>query len=101
MNKMLQMHIEYEIKPECHEQYINIMPQVLSKLPYYDANRINWSSIKDGNHFIESFVIPTESHFHSIKQLRQSNTHYIFGLLDECINGGVKAIKCFGLKTQI
>ncbi len=101
MKNSFQMYIEYEIKQEVYDQYVALMSKVIETLPQYDANKIQWSSSQDKeNYFIESFILPTESHFHVMKRLRKTRSHLLFGLLDDCICGGVKEIKCFGLKTN-
>ncbi len=102
MKNSLQIFLEYEIKQNFQPQYKEIMKKILNTLPQYDACNILWEKSEDhSNRYIETYVVPTESHYHALKRLRTSRRHLLFGLLDECICGGLKEIKCFGLKTKL
>ncbi|WP_175987963.1 hypothetical protein [Bacillus sp. Marseille-Q1617] len=101
MKKSLQIYLEYEIKHSLHHQYRQIMENILHTLPEYDAMNICWEkSEADSNRYIETFDVPTEAHYFALKRLRTSRRHLLFGLLDDCICGGLKEMTCFGLKKS-
>ncbi|OAT82162.1 hypothetical protein A6P54_11760 [Bacillus sp. MKU004] len=101
MKKSLQIYLEYEIKQSLHQQYLQIMRNILKSLPQYDAMDIRWEkSAADTYRYIETFTVPTEAHFHALRRLRTSRGHLLFGLLDDCISGGLKEMKCIGLKKS-
>ena len=102
MKNSLQIYLEYEIKQNLQPQYKQIMNTIINTLPQYDASNIQWEkSESSSNRYMETFAVPTESHYHALKRLRTSHRHLLFGLLDECICGGLKEIKCIGLKTKL
>ncbi|MCA1055613.1 hypothetical protein LCM10_11515 [Rossellomorea aquimaris] len=101
MKNSLQIYLEYEIKQSLQHQYRQIMNSIIQSMPLYDAVNIRWEkSEADENRYIETFVVPTESHYHAIKRLRTSRGHLLFGRLDDCICGGLKEMKCIGLKKS-
>ncbi|MBW3110526.1 MULTISPECIES: hypothetical protein [Bacillaceae] len=101
MKNTLHIYLEYEIKQHLKPRYKQIMTSIAETLPQYDACDISWEKAEDtSNRYIETFVVPTESHFHVLKRLRKSRRHLLFGLLDECICGGVKEINLICLKTE-
>jgi hypothetical protein len=101
MKKPLHIYLEYEIKQSFHHQYLQIMGNIIQSLPQYDAMNIRWEkSEADSNRYIETFVVPTEAHFYALKRLRTSRCHLLFGLLDECICGGLEEMKYIGLKKS-
>jgi hypothetical protein len=102
MKNTLHIYLEYEIKQNFQPQYKQIMNNIVETLPQYDAFNIQWEKSEVGsNRYIERFIVPTESHFHVLKRLRTSRRHLLFGLLDECICGGLQEINLVGLKTQL
>ncbi|BCB02767.1 hypothetical protein [Bacillus sp. KH172YL63] len=101
MTHSFHIYLEYEIKQHCRPRYKQIMKAIVDTLPEYDACDIRWERAEErSNTYIERFVVPTESHVHVLKRLRTSRCHLLFGLLDECICGGLKEINLIGLKTQ-
>ena len=101
MKNTLHIYMEYEIKQSLRPQYKQIMNNIIATLPQYDAFNIQWEEAEDhSNRYIETFVVPTESHFHVLKRLRTSRRHLLFGLLDECICGGLKEMNLICLKTE-
>ena len=101
MKNSLHIYLEYEIKQNSQPQYKQIMNNIVETLPQYDAFDIHWERALDqSNRYIERFIVPTESHFHVLRRMRTSPCHLLFGLLDECICGGVKEINLICLKTQ-
>jgi hypothetical protein len=102
MKNTVHIYMEYEIKQNFKPQYKQIMTNIRETLPHYDAFNINWEKAEDdSNRYIESFLVPTESHFHVLKRLRMSRRHLLFGLLDECICGGLQDINLVCLKTEL
>lgn len=101
MKNTLHIHLEYEIKQNSKPRYKQIMTDIAESLPQYDAFNFHWENAEDdSNRYIETFVVPTESHFHALKRLRMSRRHLLFGLLDECICGGLQEINLICLKTE-
>ncbi|WP_421383936.1 hypothetical protein ACOJQI_05010 [Bacillus salacetis] len=99
MNHSLQMYIQYEIKESSIEQYQQLMKNILETLKSYDAVDIRWMpSPGSQTNFIEVITLPTESHYHALKKLRKSRHHLLFGMLDDCISGGLNQMDCFALK---
>ncbi|WP_201716097.1 hypothetical protein [Rossellomorea arthrocnemi] len=102
MKNNVHIYMEYEIKQNFKPQYKQIMTNIRETLPHYGAFNINWEKAEDdSNRYIESFLVPTESHFHVLKRLRMSRRHLLFGLLDECICGGLQDINLVCLKTEL
>ncbi|MCA1060746.1 hypothetical protein LCL96_17550 [Rossellomorea aquimaris] len=100
MKNTLHIYMEYEIKQNLQSRYKQIMTSIAETLPQYDAFNVHWEKAGDeSNRYIETFVVPTESHFHVLKRLRMSRHHLLFGLLDECICGGLQEINLLCLKT--
>jgi hypothetical protein len=101
MKKSLQIYMEYEIKQSLHDQYHQVMWDIIQSLPRYDAVNIRWEKSEGNpNRYIETFNVPTEAHFYALKRMRMSRRHLLFGLLDKCICGGLKEMKCIGLKKS-
>ena len=101
MNHSLQMYIQYEIKESSIEHYQQLMKNILQSLESYDAIDIQWLPSPDSSTaFIEVITLPTESHYHALKKLRKSRQHLLFGMLDDCISGGLNKMNCFGLKLS-
>jgi hypothetical protein len=95
----LQMYIQYEIKESSIEQYQHLMKNILENLKSYDALEIQWlPSSGSQTAYIEIITLPTEAHYHALKKLRKSRQHLLFGMLDDCISGGLNKMDCFALK---
>jgi hypothetical protein len=99
MNHSLQMYIQYEIKEPSIEKYQQLMKDILRCLNYYEATDVQWMPFSGSTtSFLEIITLPTESHYHALKKLRTSRQHSVFGMLDECISGGLNKMDCFALK---
>jgi hypothetical protein len=99
MNHSLQMYIQYEIKETSIELYQQLMKDILETLKAYDAIDIQWMpSSGSQTTFVEVITLPTESHYFALKKLRKSRRHLLFGMLDDCISGGLNEMDCFALK---
>ncbi|HYK74921.1 MAG TPA: hypothetical protein VEV44_17645 [Pseudoneobacillus sp.] len=98
MKSEIQMVIEYEIVESSYQQYKEVIYHILSKLPSFEAEQIQ---INETNHkVIETFFLPTESHYYALKKLRKSKSHALFGGLDPYIKGGLQQIGFYGIKTK-
>jgi hypothetical protein len=96
MNSKIKMIVHYEINEKMHRQYQEAINYILSQLSTFEAKQIQISKSK--NKVIETFLLPTESHYYAIKKLRKSKSHSIFGSLDPVIKGGLEQMSFYGLK---
>lgn len=90
------MVIHYEVKEKFYQQYKDTIQHILSNLPSFEAVEIKLNESQ--NKVIETFLLPTESHYYALKKLRKSKNHSLFGCLDPFIKGGLHKIDCYGLK---
>ncbi|MBT2688831.1 hypothetical protein J7I93_11615 [Bacillus sp. ISL-47] len=102
MIQSVQMIVQYEVKNSSFSQYQEVMSNVIDMLPAYDAAEINISHYDEDSYMIiESFIVPTESHYFALKKLRKSKKHNVFGSLDPFISGGLAKMDCWALKKQL
>ncbi len=102
MKPKVQMIVQYEVKDSLFSQYQAVMSKVIEMLPSYDAAEINVSHYDaDSYKIIESFLVPTESHYFALKKLRKSKKHNVFGSLDPFLSGGLAQMDCWALKKQL
>ncbi|WP_442598924.1 hypothetical protein [Neobacillus sp. D3-1R] len=98
MKSEIQMVIEYEIVESTYQQYKEVIHQIHSKLHSFEADQIQ---LNESNHkVIETFLLPTESHYYALKKLRKSKSHTLFGCLDPYIKGGLQQIGFYGIKKK-
>lgn len=96
MNSEIKMVVHYEINEKMHRQYEEVINYILSQLSTFEAKQIQISESQ--NKVIETFLLPTESHYYALKKLRKSKSHSVFGSLDPFIKGGLEQINFYGLK---
>jgi hypothetical protein len=96
MNSQIQMVIHYEVNENCSHQYKEAIHHILSNLHAFEAHQIQLNESQ--NKVIETFLLPTESHYYALKKLRKSKNHSLFGCLDPFIKGGLQQIGCYGFK---
>jgi hypothetical protein len=96
MNNQIQMVIHYEVNENSYPQYKEAIHRIVSNLHTFEAHEFQLSESQ--NKVIETFVLPTESHYYALKKLRKSKSHSLFGCLDPFIKGGLQQIGCYGLK---
>jgi hypothetical protein len=96
MNTRIQMVIHYEVNERFYHQYKEAIHHILSNLHAFEAHQIQLNESQ--NKVIETFLVPTESHYYALKKLRKSKNHSLFGCLDPFIKGGLKQIGCYGLR---
>ncbi|WP_026581727.1 hypothetical protein [Bacillus sp. J33] len=102
MKPKVQMIVQYEVKDSLFSQYQAVMSKVIEMLPSYDAAEIDVSHYDaDSYKIIESFLVPTESHYFALKKLRKSKKHNVFGSLDPFLSGGLAQMDCWALKKQL
>ncbi|PWW25430.1 hypothetical protein DFO73_11328 [Cytobacillus oceanisediminis] len=102
MKQNVQMIVQYEVKNTSFSQYQEVISKVIDMLPSYDAAEINISHYAaDSYKIIESFIVPTESHYFALKKLRKSKKHNVFGSLDPFISGGLAKMDCWALKKEL
>lgn len=97
---MIQMIIQYEVKQNLLEQYRETMDGISAMLQDFEADMFSCSQSEQRNMFIESFYVPTESHYHALKKLRQSRTHSVFGRLEDFVPGGLERIGFMAIKQK-
>ncbi|WP_456276726.1 hypothetical protein [Bacillus sp. AK128] len=99
MNKTYKIYIQYKVNPIYVKEYESLMEKVIGYLPSFGANQINWYSYEK-NIYLESFSVPTASHYMALKKLRNKQRHSIFGLLDQFVEGGLENIQIHAVKVQ-
>ncbi|WP_026675670.1 hypothetical protein [Alkalihalobacterium bogoriense] len=96
MTESLQIFMEYKVLPQKIKEYEQAMKNILELLPEYEASDIEWYVAADqGALYVEMFTLPTKSHYHVLKKLRQSDEHPVFGQIAPCIDGGSEKIHCW------
>ncbi|SFB09990.1 MULTISPECIES: hypothetical protein [unclassified Bacillus (in: firmicutes)] len=99
MENQFQVFFQYEIKKTMFHHYKQELPYTLKKLKEFGAKNIQCrQSTTNPYEIVESFRLPTEAHYFSLKKMRQSKSHRVFGNLDCLIEGGLKEIECFAIK---
>lgn len=96
MNSQIQMVIHYEVNETSKLQFKEAIHHILSNLPSFEANHIQINESE--NKVVETFLLPTESHYYALKKLRKTKDHSIFGSLDPFIKGGLQQIGFYGIK---
>ncbi|MBM7662582.1 hypothetical protein JOC85_003392 [Bacillus mesophilus] len=99
MNQTCRIYIQYQIKSTYIKEYENMMKKVIDYLPSLGANQIDWYNCEQDT-YLESFSLPTVSHFVALKKLRNKRKHSIFGMLDQFIEGGIENIQIHAIKVQ-
>jgi hypothetical protein len=99
MNQTCRIYIQYQIKSPFIKEYEMMMKKVIDYLPTLGANQIDWYSYEQ-DIYLESFSLPTISHFVAFKKLRNKRKHSIFGVLDQFIEGGIENIQIHAIKVQ-
>ncbi|MDY7221428.1 hypothetical protein P4637_18395 [Halalkalibacterium halodurans] len=101
MTQSLQIFIEYKIKKETINEYEQVMKEILQELPSYEASNIEWFVASDQPYlYVEMFEVPTTSHYHVLKKLRQSEDHRLFGKIIPMVEGGASAIHCWAFERK-
>jgi hypothetical protein len=90
------MVLHYEVNENFYQQYKEAIPHIISNLHAFEAHEIQLNESK--NKVIETFLLPTESHYYALKKLRKSKSHSLFGSLDPFIKGGLQQIGFYGFK---
>jgi hypothetical protein len=99
MSNSVRIFIEYKVKPSLIQQYEMQMEKVLEQLPTFGANQINWFK-EDRQKYIETFSLPTISHFIAFRKLRGEKKNSIFGELDQFLEGGIENIQIHAVKVK-
>jgi hypothetical protein len=101
ITKQLHIFIQYPIKETVTQQYEDTMQHVLRVMSGIGANRFQWSKAYDekGATFCtESFLLPTESHYFAMKELRCSPKNPVFHELSQYIDTEAGPVQYVGLK---
>ncbi|UII56644.1 hypothetical protein LS684_03935 [Cytobacillus spongiae] len=102
MKNDIQMIVQYHIKDAFVHQYQQAINDIIKKLPTFDAQEFQYSySESDPSKIIETYMVPTESHYYALKKLRKNKSHSVFGSLDELIHGGLQQMECCALKKHL
>jgi hypothetical protein len=97
---MIQMIIQYEVKQNLLGQYQQAIHRISEMLPDFEADMFSCSQSDERNIFIESFFVPTEAHYHALKKMRLSRKHSVFGMLEDCVPGGLERIGFMAIKQK-
>ncbi|MBM7619595.1 NifB/MoaA-like Fe-S oxidoreductase [Bacillus tianshenii] len=102
VTKPLQIFIEYPIKDTVIQKYEDTMKNVIGIMKDLGAEEIRWTKIsqQDRGHtyYTETFLLPTESHYFAMKELRAKARDGVFHDLSQCMDPGSGAIHYIGLK---
>lgn len=99
MKHKVQMIVKYEVKQPFISQYQEVVTNIFRMLPAYEAIDCNViQTDTEPNQIIETYMLPTEAHYHALKKLRKSKKHSVFGCLDQIIIGGLKQMECLAFK---
>lgn len=94
MFKEFRVVLHYQVKKNAIAQYEKGMEEVLSYLADLGARNIDWyKSGNDSCNYIETFSLPTAAHCHALKKLRRRKGHQVFGILENCLEGGLEAAR--------
>ncbi|WP_223703451.1 hypothetical protein [Sutcliffiella deserti] len=97
----LRIFIEYPIKNAVIQKYEDTMSSVHDMMKRMGAENIQWtkSSNQHGITFYrESFILPTESHYFAMKELRCTPRNIVFHELSQLIDMEAGSIQFLGLK---
>ncbi|WP_210367369.1 hypothetical protein [Bacillus sp. REN3] len=97
---MIQMIVHYEIKQNLLEPYKEVLSKISAMLPVFEADMFSCSQSEQLNHFVETFYLPTEAHYHALKKLRLSRSHPVFGSLEDFVPGGLEKIGFAAIKQE-
>jgi hypothetical protein len=97
MEQKLVMMLQYEVCENFFATYHKTISHIFSSLSYYDVLEYELFHY-EGETYVEKLIVPTESHYLSLKKLRTSKDHEIFGQLDPLIKGGVENMRIFAIK---
>lgn len=99
LSKPVRIFIEYKVKESLIQQYEEHMEKVLDSLPSFGAHQIEW--FNNGNqNYIETFALPTISHFVAFRKLRGEKLNRIFGCLDQFMEGGIENTQMHAVKVE-
>ncbi|WP_096201673.1 hypothetical protein [Bacillus sp. FJAT-45350] len=102
MSNYLQIFMEYKVKQENIQDYEKAMEEILKELPEFGASNIQWFVATDQDDlYVEMFEVPTDSHYHALKKLRQCNDHHIFSKIAPMVEGGCEKIHCWAFKKKV
>ncbi len=99
MPKPIRIFIEYNVHSSLIQQYEDHMRLVLKRLSSYGADSVFWYENKEYR-YIESFLLPTVSHFMALRKIRKTKGNTTFGLLDQFIEGGPENIQIHAIKVK-
>ncbi|MDN4075240.1 hypothetical protein [Fictibacillus terranigra] len=101
MNQKLTVFIEYKVKPGIIEQYEHQMQNVLVELKKDGAGNISWLKALDQDAlYVESFDVGSRDSYQSLKQLRLSESHPVYGPLEKFISGGMAKLHCWAFEKK-
>lgn len=97
---MIQMIIQYEVKQNLLSQYKETIESISMVLADFEADMFSCSQAGQRNMFMETFFVPTESHYHALKKIRLSRTHPVFGCLEKFVPGGLEEMGFMAIKQK-
>lgn len=101
MPKTLQIFMEYKVKQHKIKDYEQAMEEIIEALPEYGATEIQWFVADDQPHlYVEMFKVPTQSHYVTLKKMRRSRDHHIFGKIAPFVEGGEEKIHCWAFRMK-
>ncbi|MGC4377006.1 hypothetical protein WD019_08715 [Fictibacillus sp. Mic-4] len=99
MKQPVTVFIEYKINKDIIKLYEKNMKDVIRELQNLGATHLSWLKAADQeNLYVESFTVHSISLYQSIKEKRTNPSHPIFGMLEECIEGGLKKLHCWAFE---
>ncbi|KAA0544943.1 hypothetical protein FZW96_19155 [Bacillus sp. BGMRC 2118] len=99
MSKRVRIFIEYKVKESFIQQYEEHMKKVLDSLPTYGAGEIEWFR-KEKQSYMETFSLPTISHYVAFRKMREGKLHQVYGCIDQFMEGGIENIQMHAVKVK-
>ncbi|SFM03157.1 hypothetical protein [Salibacterium qingdaonense] len=101
MQKKIHIFIEYKIAAGKEQRYRQLMEETAQALDALGASSFQWLEAVDQDRlYVEMFELESLSVYHTVKEARRSKNHPVFGKLDECLEGGLDHLHCWGFVSK-
>ncbi|MFD2703864.1 hypothetical protein [Salibacterium lacus] len=101
MQKKIHIFIEYKIAAGKEQRYRQLMEETVEALADFGASAFQWFEAVDQNGlYVEMFELESLSVYHTVKEARRSKNHPVFKKLDECLEGGLDNLHCWGFVSK-
>ncbi|SFP56921.1 hypothetical protein [Salibacterium halotolerans] len=101
MQKKVHIFIEYKITAGKEQRYRQVMKEIVEALAAFGASSFQWFEAVDQDRlYVEMFELESLSVYHTVKEARRSKNHPVFNKLDECLEGGLDHLHCWGFESK-